>query len=162
MRSAVLVAALCCGCFQEAPPVDDVVADDDSSSDGGESEDGEESSSSGDAPADPLDAYGPCEVDTDCPLIPGDDGEVGESPRCVQGTCAIRCAQAAHPSSVCPGNLMFAPLNEPGAITPILCGSGGYCTVVIDPYAESGTHCPDGMFNDGSETIPELACMWQD
>lgn len=158
MRRVVALCLLLGGCFEDAPPVDDVGdgAMDESSSEAGDSEG---SSSSGGEPVDPLDAYGPCEVDTDCPLVPGDEGEVGESPRCVAGTCAIRCAQAPFSDGVCPGYYEFRG-TPPDTFYPIVCGDDGYCTITRDPHNPGPGACPDGMGEGDIETVPDIACMW--
>jgi hypothetical protein len=159
MRRYALLLLLLPGCLTDAPPVDDVVAEEDSSSDGGESEGGEESSSSGDVPADPLDAYGPCDVDADCPLIPGDKGELGESPRCVLGTCAIRCAQAAHPDQACPGWYDLQGEFNSSTVYTLGCNDDGYCTIFRD-YVYPYSGCPDGMISGDTQTVPDLSCVW--
>jgi hypothetical protein len=160
MRRLLLVLAIVPGCFADAPPVDDeddgIAAEDDAADgDDGSSDDGEASSSAGE-PADPLDAYGPCEIDSDCPLIPGDKGDIGENPRCVQGTCTIRCAQASFSSGVCPGYYDF----QVDTFYPILCNDDGYCTIVRDPYDPGPGTCPEGMVNGETQTVPDLACVW--
>lgn len=160
MRLALALLLFLPACFADAPPVDDeddgiAAEDDEAPDDDGSSDDGEDSSSSGGEPADPLDAYGPCEVDSDCELVPGDKGEIGESPRCVERTCTIRCAQAAHSNDVCPG---YFDLNTAGDY-PIGCNDDGYCTVRKDPFGGPG--CPDGMMFSQVETVPELTCVWE-
>lgn len=163
MRRLAIVSLLTApACFTEAPGLDEAQEGSSSESDSGGLEESEGGSSSSGEPVDPLDAYGPCEVDADCPLIPGDEGEVGESPRCVEGTCAIRCAQAAHSNQVCPGYDTYkSPPGTQYPSYPILCGSDGYCTIVDSLDLNDPGPCPDGMLNDGHETIPELACMWE-
>lgn len=158
MRRALALCLLLGGCFADAPPVDDVVAED-SSSEAGESDGDEESSSSGDVPADPLDAYGPCQIDADCELVPGDEGQVGDSVRCVEGTCAIRCADAG-PAS-CPGYFTTQAHEFQPTIYPIVCGDDGYCTITRDPSNPGPGSCPDGMGKSETETVPDLDCVWE-
>lgn len=157
MRRLLLLLAIAPGCFTDAPPVDDAVAEE-SSDEAGDSESSSEGSSSSGGALSWEDAYGPCEVDEDCPLVPGDDGEFGENPRCVQGTCAIRCADASgggYPA--CPGYLL-TERDGPEA-DPIAC-QDGYCTIQFDPYGE-GYGCPDGMGTSETMTVPDLDCVWE-
>lgn len=161
MRALLAILMLVPGCFDEAPPVDDDegIAADDDASDESSSDDASESSSSGGEPLSWRDAYGPCDVDAECPLIPGDDGEYGESPRCVQGTCTIRCADASGGGDMaCPGYTLREPAT-PQSPRAIIC-QDGYCTIQFDPFGP-GSACPEGMSPSDTVTVPDLDCVWE-
>jgi hypothetical protein len=162
MRWLALVSLLTApACFTEAPGLDEAESSSSESSGSGGLEESEGGSSSSGGPVDPLDAYGPCETDADCPLIPGDDGEYGESPRCVQGTCSIRCADASGGGDMaCPGYTLREPVT-PQSPRAIIC-QDGYCTIQFDPFGEvNSLACPDGMGVSDTMTVPDLDCVWE-
>jgi hypothetical protein len=160
MRRLALVSLLTApACFTEAPGLDEAQEGSSSESDSGgleESEGG--SSSSGEAPADPLDAYGPCQIDADCEIVPGDKGATSDTVHCYQRTCAIKCSPAGN--EVCPG---FFDLQVPGSPTyyPIGCVDDGYCSITRNPDMSDPSVCPDGMGPGYDDAVPQLICVWQ-
>lgn len=137
MRRLLLGTSLLTACFEEAPPPDGdegIVAsmDDDSSS--GE---GDESSSSGGIEVEP---YGPCETNEDCPIVPGDRGDVSGEARCFEGTCGYECSLGG--DAVCPGYFEYG---RPDVLLwPYHCSTTtGWCAVYLDP--DTLANCPVGM-----------------
>lgn len=176
MRHLAIATLLLPACFEEAPPVEDdqlatttTIPTDAESGDSGDE-------------SDQIDhePYAPCVEDSDCPIIPGDDGSMSDGSRCLQGTCSYRCVgdNGHDDNSLCPGS------------TVALDGLGGslaicnaWCTVdkiqpqpsceeKCAPIAETGycyetcqasRDCPDGMIDGDLDVATPgdlMICVW--
>jgi hypothetical protein len=158
MRRLALVSLLTApACFTDAPSLDEAVEGSSSESDSGGLEESEGGSSSSGGEVDWMDAYGPCDVDSDCELVPGDHGDVvpGYAPKCWQGTCAQKCTDS---NAECPGYFETEATTEPGTQIPFLC-TDGWCSVTVDPGDRMG--CPEGMYPGNDGASPDLGCVWQ-
>lgn len=156
MRRLLLLLALAPGCFEDAPdldPADDGMVEG-SSDEAGDLESSSEWSSSSGGELSWEDAYGPCEVAEDCPIIPGDDGLVATEVRCFQGTCSPKCGDTN--VTACPG---YVALSGDGYY-PIACGSTGFCSVEHPWSEEDSGWCPEGMLRGDPNATPPLGCVW--
>jgi hypothetical protein len=162
MRRLAFGVVLLGGCFEDAPPemdecdftcadgrcavlVDGVL---DCSPDVGESSSSEGGSSS---TGEPVEPYGPCESNDDCPIIEG-PGNVTDKTECYQGTCAYWCGE----------DPTFCPLYGGSAVNTVSTCRDGWCSLLLEPCATGPQcRCPDGMEPGYPDNNPHQACVWE-